>query len=92
MKSLGLGSIAGMRLSQDSDSDLSVSTISQCQCSASPHTSHPSCPKACACSRSLWDSSVLLGANQTQTALFEPLGPLLALSRPCPPSHFSCCF
>lgn len=43
--------------------------ISQFPCSASPHTSQPSCP------RTLWDSSVPLGANQAQTALFGPLGP-----------------
>lgn len=89
MKSLGYGSIAGTRLSLDLDP--SVSTISQCLCSASPHTSQPSCPKAYARSRTLWDSSVPLGANQAQTALFGPLGPLLALSRPCPPSNFPCC-
>lgn len=89
MKSFGEGNIAGMRLSLDLDP--SVSTISQCPCSASPHTSQPSCPKAYACSRTLWDSSVPLGANQPQAALRGPLDPLLALPWPCPPSNFPCC-
>lgn len=85
------GSIAETRLSLGLDADLSVATMChhlpmpvQCQ----PTSQLSSCPKAL--TQNLQSYQFPLEANQAQTALSGPLSPLLALSRPCPRSHFPC--
>lgn len=82
MKSLGQGSIAEMRLSLNFDGDLSVSTMFHhlpvqvhSASAPAPRLAHDPDPSG-------------TPVPKSKLLCLDPGAPLLALSRPCPSSHF----